>query len=74
MHILEISSLNYCETLDANFSVSRITSLSFCCKYRAIIMQTTAWLVTQHCKKRCPQVKKKLIKKLRQVLIICKFK
>lgn len=35
MHILEISNLKYSETFDANFSVSEITSLSFCCKYNA---------------------------------------
>lgn len=56
MHIFEISSLNYSKTFDENFSVSKITSLSFCCKYRAIKMQNKAVLLAQHCKKRCPQV------------------
>lgn len=54
MHILEISSLNYSETFDENFSASRITSLSFCCKYRAIKMQNKAVLLIQHYKKKCP--------------------
>lgn len=56
MHILEISSLNNSEPFDENFKVSKITSLSLCCKYRAIKMQNKAGLLTQHCKKRCPQV------------------
>lgn len=84
MHILEISSLHYSETFDANVNVSKITSLSFCCKYRTITMQTKALLLTEHCKKSCPQVKNKPQNKptnkknthqnLRQVLIICTFK
>lgn len=74
MHILEISSLDYSEAFDENFSVSKISSQSFCCKYRAIKMQNNAVLLTQHCKKIFPQVKKKINQKLRWILIICIFK
>lgn len=75
MYILEISSLNYSEAFDENFNVSKITSLSFCCKYRAIKMQNKAGLLIQHCRKDVPGLKKKKkIQKLGQVLTICVFK
>lgn len=70
IYILKISSLKYSETFDENFSVSKITSLSFCWKYRAIKTQNKAVLLIQHYKKSCPQVKKK-DQKLEQVLFIC---
>lgn len=42
LHILEVYNLNYPETSDANFSISKISSLTFYYKCRAITIQTTA--------------------------------
>lgn len=74
MCILEISNLKYSETFDANCNVSKITSLSLCCKYRDVTVQTKVFLLTQFCRKRCPQVKNKTKQNLSQVLTTRTFK
>lgn len=47
-HVLEVRNLNYSETSDANFSISKIRSLTFYYKCRAITIQTTNSTVINH--------------------------